>query len=63
MGALRAEKAKDQAIEWVLERVTYVDEAGAEIDRSILEAAEVDSDAASEDEDEPTATDTNEESE
>ena len=37
LGALRAEKAKSLAEAWVLERVTYVDEAGAEIDRSFLE--------------------------
>jgi trigger factor len=37
MGSLRAEKAKSTAADWVLERVTYVDETGAEIDRTLLE--------------------------
>jgi trigger factor len=36
LGALRAEVSKQRAADWVLERVTYVDETGAEIDRSLL---------------------------
>lgn len=35
--ALRAEAAKRKAADWVLERVTYVDETGAEIDKALLD--------------------------
>jgi trigger factor len=37
LGSLRAETTKRRAADWVLERVTYVDETGAEIDRAALE--------------------------
>ena len=37
MGALRGEKAKSLAADFVLERVVFVDEAGAEIDRALLD--------------------------
>jgi trigger factor len=37
LGALRSGTTKTKAADWVLERVTYVDETGAEIDRSLLE--------------------------
>jgi len=38
LGALRAATTKQLAADWVLERVTYVDETGSEIDRALLEA-------------------------
>ena len=38
MGALRAETTKQLAADWVLERVTYVDETGSVVDRGLLEA-------------------------
>ena len=50
LGALRAEKAKEKAEAFVLERVTYVDEAGAEIDKALLEATDADDAAPSDDE-------------
>jgi trigger factor len=61
-GAIRAQKIKEMAADWVLERVTFVDEAGAEIDRSYLEA---DEDEATTESDGPEGpgTDTTEESE
>jgi trigger factor len=37
MGALRSGISKTKAADWVLERVTYVDETGEEIDRSLLD--------------------------
>jgi FKBP-type peptidyl-prolyl cis-trans isomerase (trigger factor) len=37
LGALRAATTKQLAADWVLERVTYVDPVGSEIDRAILE--------------------------
>jgi hypothetical protein len=37
MGALRSGTSKTKAADWVLERVTYVDETGAEIDRTLLD--------------------------
>jgi trigger factor len=40
LGSLRAAVAKQQAADWVLERVTYVDETGSVIDRELLEAAD-----------------------
>jgi len=46
LGALRAASTKQLAADWVLERVTYVDETGSEIDRDALEA-----DGAAEDDD------------
>jgi trigger factor len=50
MGALRSGTSKTKAADWVLERVTYVDETGAEIDRTLLDD---DSDDDSADGDEP----------
>jgi trigger factor len=38
LGALRAATTKQLAADWVLERVTYVDPVGSEIDRASLEA-------------------------
>ena len=40
LGALRAATTKQLAADWVLERVTYVDETGSEIDRASLEVDE-----------------------
>lgn len=38
LGALRASVTKQLAVDWVLERVTYVDETGSVVDRDLLEA-------------------------
>jgi trigger factor len=40
MGALRSSLTKQRAADWVLERVTFVDETGSEIGRSLLEEPE-----------------------
>jgi trigger factor len=45
LGALRAATTKQLAADWVLERVTYVDETGSVIDRALLEADEAADDA------------------
>jgi trigger factor len=37
IAVLRSGRAKTKAADWVLERVTFVDETGAEIDRALLE--------------------------
>lgn len=46
IGALRAATTKQLAADWVLERVTYVDETGSEIDRASLEVDDAADDAA-----------------
>lgn len=53
LGSLRGEATKRLAAEWVLERVVYVDETGAVIDRASLEAEELE--AQELDDDEPDA--------
>jgi trigger factor len=40
MGALRSTLTKQKAADWVLERVTFVDETGSQIERSLLEEPE-----------------------
>jgi trigger factor len=45
LGALKAQTTKQLAADWVLERVTYVDETGSEIDRASLEVAGAPDDA------------------
>ncbi|HEV3213277.1 MAG TPA: trigger factor [Acidimicrobiales bacterium] len=45
LGALRAATTKQLAADWVLERVTYVDETGSVIDRALLEDDEAPDDA------------------
>ena len=42
LGALRAATTKKLAADWVLERVSYVDETGSEIDRALLEEGDND---------------------
>jgi trigger factor len=42
LGALRAATTKQLAADWVLERVSYVDETGSEIDRALLEEGDND---------------------
>jgi trigger factor len=49
IGALRAEKAKSLAADFVIEHVTYVDPAGAEIDPSLLEGGPDDADESDSD--------------
>jgi trigger factor len=38
LGSLRAAVTKQMAVDWILERVIYVDETGSVVDRSLLEA-------------------------
>ncbi|HUD70168.1 MAG TPA: trigger factor [Acidimicrobiales bacterium] len=47
LGALRAEKAKSLAADFVMEHVTYVDPTGAEIDSTLLEGGPDDGEADS----------------
>jgi trigger factor len=49
-GALRAEKAKSLAADFVIEHVTYVDPAGAEIDPALLEGGPDDAEESDSDE-------------
>ena len=52
MGALRAEKAKELAEAYVMERATFTDAQGAEIDRTLLgEATDDEDDEADEGQD------------
>jgi trigger factor len=46
LGALRAAVTKQLAAEWVLERVTYVDETGSVVDRSLLESEDASDDTS-----------------
>ena len=55
LGSLRAAVTKQLAADWVLERVTYVDETGSVIDRALLEAES--EDEAGEDAEAGTASD------
>jgi trigger factor len=53
LGALRAATTKQLAADWVLERVTYVDETGSVIDRANLDVGEVAGGATEDAEDGP----------
>ncbi|MDH3752888.1 MAG: trigger factor [Acidimicrobiia bacterium] len=55
MFELRADIAKRKAMEWLTDRVTLMDEDGNTIDRSLLEAPEVDTDEGDDEIDEASA--------
>jgi trigger factor len=46
LGALRAAVTKQLAVDWILERVIYVDETGSVVDRSLLEAEDDEDDTS-----------------
>ncbi len=65
LSALRADLAKQRALEWLTDNVELIDDEGATIDRSELEtpSTETDADSVNEPEEDPAAETTNEDDE